>query len=140
MNKFVLLTSAVALATVSSVAGAVTIKNTDKAEATINLDAQGQKQVLKLKENQSFDSQGKDVSFSLGANAPTLAKGNESYSIKNGKAELNTTATAPVAAQVEPVAPKTEAPSAGGMQIEPKLEQKAPLSVKTDTTVKTETK
>jgi hypothetical protein len=89
MNKFILLTSVAAFSLVSGVAGAVTIKNTDKTEATLHVTVDGKQEMVKLKEGESYDSKGKDISYSIAPEKKLMsAKGSESLEIKSGKVEM----------------------------------------------------
>lgn len=85
MNKYVFLSSLAAITLFAGAASAVTVKNTDKGDMVLSTEMEGKKESVTLKSGDSFDSKGKDVTLTLGTEKPLTAKGDESFSIKEGK-------------------------------------------------------
>src|SRR5690349_19480271 len=75
MNKLVMLASLATAALISSIASASSIKNTNKDMVVLTVDmGKGHKGVLKLAPGGSYNSGGKEVSYSVGGGAAVPAK------------------------------------------------------------------
>lgn len=118
MNKFVMLGSVAAFVLSAGAAGAVTIQNTDKDEVKFSVEMGGKKEHVMLKQNESFDSKGKDLTIHLHKEKPVMAKADEQFIIKGGKLEAKTAE----AAKSEPAKLEDNKPAAGAPEPAKKAE------------------
>jgi|GEM_PF-2972887 len=110
MHKITLFSTLAAVSLFSGSASAVTLTNHDKADVSVVVAIDGKTETVLLKENASFDSKGKDASFTLGTEKPVAGKASEQFVIKGGKIEMQATKAeiTPEPAKVEPVKPEAK--------------------------------
>jgi hypothetical protein len=87
MKILVLLTSVAAFSLAAGIASAATLKNTDKEPVSVTVENAGKSETVSIKPNESYDSKGKDVTFTLGKEKPVVAKAADNFMIKGGKIE-----------------------------------------------------